>query len=228
MIRRQDPKVSSVRGLYERFRHLIHEGSKFLVIGAVGTVITFGVANALNPIGRYKAITIATILATIFTFLGNRYWTFKHREGQGTTRDSILFFVLNGIGLLIYYGCIGLTDLAGQEQSKIWYNVALVVGTGLGTLFRFWSYRKWVWVAPDERILEPDEPAQDVAQDLAAMVGAAPIGHHSAHAAHAEPTGQEPVSRSAGRQVVSHHSAGHRPAGQHSGPRSPGAHRRTG
>ena len=219
--------MSSVRGLYERFRHLIHEGSKFLVIGAVGTVITFGVANALNPIGRYKAITIATILATIFTFLGNRYWTFKHREGQGTTRDSILFFVLNGIGLLIYWGCIGLTDLAGQEKSKLWYNVALVVGTGLGTLFRFWSYRKWVWVAPDERILEPDEPAQEVAQDLAAMVGAAPVSHH--HSASQVPTGQEPVNRSAGHQVVGHHSAGHRAAGQqHSGPRSPGAHRRTG
>ena len=141
--------MSSVRRLYERFRHLIHEGSKFLVIGAIGTVITFVVANALHGVGRYKAVTIATILATVFTFLGNRYWTFKHREGQGTTRDSIVFFVLNGIGLLIYYGCIGLTDLAGLGKSKLWYNIALVVGTGLGTLFRFWSYRKWVWVAAD-------------------------------------------------------------------------------
>ena len=63
----------------------------------------------------------------------------------------MVFFVLNGIGLLIYYACIGLTDLAGQGKSKLWYNVALVVGTGLGTLFRFWSYRKWVWVAADEQ-----------------------------------------------------------------------------
>jgi len=227
--------VGSVRGLYERFRHLIHEGSKFLVIGAVGTVITFGVANALNPIGRYKAITIATILATVFTFLGNRYWTFKHREGQGTTRDSIVFFVLNGIGLLIYYGCIGLTDLAGQGKSKVWYNVALVVGTGLGTLFRFWSYRKWVWVAPDEHILERNEPAEDVAQDLAAMVGAAPVSHHSAtsqHPASQHSATQQPVSYPAGpggQQSVNHRSAGHRTTGQpHSGPRTPGAHRRTG
>jgi putative flippase GtrA len=217
--------VSSVRRLYERFRHLIHEGSKFLVIGAVGTVITFGVANALHDIGKYKAITIATILATAFTYLGNRYWSFRHRQGQGTVRDSVVFFVLNGIGLLIYYGCIGLTELAGVGHSKVWYNVALVVGTGLGTLFRFWSYRKWVWVAPGEHILEPDEPAEDVAQDLAAMVGAAPVSHHSGS--------PEPVRNSAGHQAghhpVSHHSAGPRPAGQqHSGTRTPGAHRRTG
>ena len=30
-------------------------------------------------------------------------------------------------------------------KSGIWYNLANVAGIGLGTLFRFWSYRKWVW-----------------------------------------------------------------------------------
>lgn len=140
--------MSTIRGLYERFRHLIHEGFKFLVIGAIGTIVTFGLANALHDIGKYKAITIATIVATVVTYLGNRYWTFRDRQGQGHTRDTTIFFVLNGIGLLIYYGCIGLTDVAGLGSSKVWYNVALIVGTGLGTLFRFWSYRKWVWAAP--------------------------------------------------------------------------------
>jgi putative flippase GtrA len=208
--------VSSVRGLYERFRHLIHEGGKFLVVGAVGTVITFGVANALNGIGKYKAVTIATILATAFTFLGNRYWTFKHREGQGTTRDSIVFFVLNGIGLLIYYGCIGLTDLAGQGKSKVWYNVALIVGTGLGTLFRFWSYRKWVWVAPDVPVLEPaEERPEQLAQDLAAVVGASPVTHR-----------QESSGLTAAPSQNGHRgpATAHRTPGAH---RAPASHRRT-
>lgn len=139
--------MSSIGELYTRFRQLIHEGAKFLVIGAIGAIITFGVANALHPIGKYKAITVATILATVITYLGNRYWTFRHRQGKGTTRDSIMFFVLNGVGLLIYYACIGLIDVAGLGHSVAWYNVALVVGTGLGTLFRFWSYRRWIWLA---------------------------------------------------------------------------------
>jgi putative flippase GtrA len=170
--------VSSIRKLYERFRQLIHEGFKFLVIGGVGFVVTFGVANALHPIGKYKAITIATILATVITYLGNRYWTFRHREGKGTARDSIMFFALNGVGLLIYYGCIGLIDLAGLGHSVAWYNVALVVGTGLGTLFRFWSYRKWIW--HEAPALAHGEPLDEDAHDLAAMVGAVPAGHHSA------------------------------------------------
>jgi putative flippase GtrA len=194
--------VSSFRELYERFRHLIHEGAKFLVIGAVGAVVTFGVANALSGIGRYKAITIATILATVITYLGNRYWTFRDRQGQGTTRDSIMFFIMNGIGLLIYYACIGLTDLAGLGHKVVWYNVALIVGTGLGTLFRFWSYRKWVWATP---VLTESEPAEEQAQDLAAMVGAAPATHHH------EQLSPAPVAQEHERPART----------------SPGAHRRT-
>ncbi|HTX86249.1 MAG TPA: GtrA family protein [Streptosporangiaceae bacterium] len=198
--------MGTIRGLYERFRHLIHEGFKFLVIGAIGTVVTFGVANGLHSIGKYKAITIATVLATVVTYLGNRYWTFKGRQGQGTTRESIIFFILNGIGLLIYYGCIGLTDLAGLGSSKLWYNMALIVGTGLGTLFRFWSYRKWVWLAPSATpVLSADESDQERAQDLAAVVGAAPASHHQ--------NGQ--------RQN------GQRPASTEQRPRTPGAHRRS-
>jgi putative flippase GtrA len=193
--------VGTIRGLYERFRHLIHEGFKFLVIGAIGTVVTFGVAGALHGVGPYKAITVATILATVVTYLGNRYWTFRDRQGQGTTRESIIFFVLNGVGLLIYYGCIWLIkDVAGLK-TLLWYYVALVVGTGLGMLFRFWSYRKWVWLAPAAApVSSPAETDQKRAQDMAAMVGAAPVSHHEARA-HLD----NPAPR----------------------PRTPGAHRRT-
>lgn len=192
--------MSTISGLYERFRLLIHEGAKFLVVGLIGTIVTFGIANALKGMGEYKAITIATIVATVVTYLGNGRWAFRHRQGQGTTRDSVVFFVLNGIGLVIYYACIGVTDLAGVRHDVVWYNVALVVGTGLGTLFRFWSYRKWVWVAADTPVLAATESAQDRAQDLAAMVGAAPITHHA---------------------------SGEHANGVSSRPRTPGAHRRS-
>jgi putative flippase GtrA len=163
--------VSSIGGLYTRFRHLIHEGFKFLVIGTFGAIVTFGAANALHSVGKYKAITIATVLATVFTYLGNRYWTFRHRQGKGTTRDSIMFFVLNGIGLVIYYACIGLIDLAGLGHSVAWYNVALVVGTCLGTLFRFWSYRKWIWLAHPAAHADPLEELPERLE----VIGAAPL-----------------------------------------------------
>jgi len=131
--------------LYRRFRLLIHESFKFLVVGGIGMVLTIAAAVALHSLGKYVAITIATIAATIFTFLGNRYWTFRHRQGQGATHESVMFFLLNGVGLVIYYGCIWVIQDLMRLESRLWYTVALVVGTGFGTLFRFWSYRKWVW-----------------------------------------------------------------------------------
>jgi putative flippase GtrA len=218
--RRQISQVTSIGELYTRFRLLIHEGAKFLVIGAVGAIITFGVANALHPIGKYKAITVATILATVITYLGNRYWTFRHRQGKGTTRDSIMFFVLNGVGLVIYYACIGLIDLAGLGHSVAWYNVALVVGTGLGTLFRFWSYRRWIWLASPAAPATVEELRPHMASASAAHDGS--TGGSSADGASSANSGPHSHAKP-GRPTLRH-----TPEDQHQSAdgRAPVSHRR--
>jgi hypothetical protein len=91
---------------------------------------------------------IATVAAMIVTYLGSRYWTFRHRERSGMGRETILFLVLNGMGLAIQLACIGITNYALGRTDKLAANIALLVGICLGTLFRFWSYRRWVWIAP--------------------------------------------------------------------------------
>jgi putative flippase GtrA len=140
--------VSLVSTLYQRFRLLIHEGAKFCVVGGAGSIVTLAGADVLTfdaGVNRYASLTIATIVATFVTFVGNRYWTFRHRQGAGTTRESVMFFVLNGVGLLIQYASLGLFWDGLGLHTKLWYNVANFVGLVIGTLFRFWSYRKWVW-----------------------------------------------------------------------------------
>lgn len=142
----------SLTGLYQRFRQQIIEGAKFGIVGLTGVVVVIVGADLLHfdlGLGKFTSLTIATVLATVVTFLGNRYWSFRNRQGGGARNESIMFFVLNGVGLLIQYACLGLvTDLIGL-QGRLWYNVANLLGIGLGTLFRFWSYRKWVWVSPE-------------------------------------------------------------------------------
>ncbi len=135
-----------------RFRHLIHELAKFGIVGMAGFIVTGIGYNLLHyssaSIGPLTSVTIATVAATCTTFIGNRYWTFRHRDGSGTGRETIMFFGLNGVGLLIQYASIGFTNYALGLTDKLSNNIALLMGIGLGTLFRFWSYRKWVWVAP--------------------------------------------------------------------------------
>ena len=138
--------------LYERFRVLIHEAAKFGVVGLAGFIVSLGGADVLRygaGVGKYKAVVAATVLATVVTFVGNRYWAFRHRERTGMGRETVLFFVLNGIGLLIQLACVAIVQDGLNLQGKIAYNAANLVGIGLGTLFRFWSYRKWVWRTQD-------------------------------------------------------------------------------
>jgi putative flippase GtrA len=152
--------VNSAIGLYQRFRHLIPELLKFGVIGGIGFVVTLGGADLLRfdaHLGKYTSVTIATIVATAVTFLGNRHWTFKHRSGSGATRESVIFFVLNGVGLLIQYACIWFFLDALSLASHPWFNIANLVGVVLGTIFRFFSYRKWVWGAPLTDAIEGHE-----------------------------------------------------------------------
>jgi putative flippase GtrA len=157
--------VDFVTTTYQRFRQLIHEGAKFCVIGGMGAVVTLGGADILHnhmAVEKYTALTIATLVATGVTFLGNRYWTFKHRSGKGTTHESVMFFALNGVGLLIGYGCIWLVQTGFGLSGALWYDFANFLGLVFGTIFRFWSYRKWVWhagpateVLPEPRFAQP-------------------------------------------------------------------------
>jgi putative flippase GtrA len=140
--------VGSARRLYERFRQLIHEGAKFGLIGIAGVFLNMGIANALYFIGPIKAATVAVIVTTVISYVANRYWSFRHRERTTVPRETVMFFLLNGVGLLIQWAVIGFTYYGIGQTGRLAYNFANMTGIVLGTLFRFWSYRKWVWIAP--------------------------------------------------------------------------------
>jgi putative flippase GtrA len=140
--------VDSARRLYERFRQLIHEGAKFGIVGTIGLIISDGGTNLLRStshLGWLTANVIATILAMVFTYFASRYWTFRHRERTTVGREGVLFFLFNGVGLAIQLACLGFTVHVLGMSGKVPANVGLFVGIVLGTVFRFWSYRKWVW-----------------------------------------------------------------------------------
>jgi putative flippase GtrA len=140
--------LSFPSSLIQWIRHLIPEFTKFGMVGSVAFVIADGGSNLLRfqaGLDPLASVTIATIAGTAFAFVGNRYWTFRRRQRSGVSREGILFFVFNGIALLIQLAFIGFTTYALGLTGKLPYNIALIFGIGLGTLFRFWSYRKWVW-----------------------------------------------------------------------------------
>ena len=151
-----------LRDLYARFRVLIHEVAKFGLVGAIAFIITLGGANALHygaGIGPLTSVTIATVVATVFAFMGNKLWAFRHRNGSHWGRESLLFFLFNGIGILITDGVVAVVHYGFGLTDTFSLNVANIAGVGLATLFRLFCYRRWVFIladAPEAEKLQPE------------------------------------------------------------------------
>jgi putative flippase GtrA len=158
--------VTSVRSIYARFAHLLHEVAKFGTVGLAAYVIDTGTFNLLKYDGgpiSHKVITdkiISTSIAATFAYFANRHWTWSARARTGLRREYTLFFVFNGIGLGIALACLATTHYGLDMRSGLADNIsANVVGTVLGTLFRFWAYRRWVFVD----IAEPERTEDSAA-----------------------------------------------------------------
>jgi putative flippase GtrA len=162
--------VTFARAQYERLRQLISEFAKFAVIGVTGVFITNAVYGLLNlhlRVGPVTSATIATVIAAIATYLGNRYWSFRSRQRTGVAREVIVFAVLNGVGLLIQDATVAFNSyLLHLEHNSTAAFIALNSGIALATLFRFWSYRRFVWVA---------KPARQAADNEGHRPSAAPL-----------------------------------------------------
>jgi putative flippase GtrA len=142
--------------LRTRLLALVREVSKFGAVGGISFTVDFIVFNVLLQAGTETLIakTIATVVSTTVAFLGNRFWTWRHREHHHMARQYTMFFLLNAVGLGIALCCLaishyGLGQIWPALQSPIADNVSgQFIGSAFGTLFRFWSYRRFVFRDP--------------------------------------------------------------------------------
>jgi putative flippase GtrA len=209
---RPDGIMQRAVGTYRRFQQIIHEGAKFATVGLTGILVTDLLFIPLRGhLGPLTSITVATAIATVITFFGNRYWSFRDRDGGSTGRETVMFFIMNGIGLLIQYAVLGFSDYGLGLTSKTDNFIAVNLGIGFGTLFRFWSYRKWVWVPPEVNIarlrrgrhrqgrdLATIPPPSQAAPVQAAPVQAAPVQAAPVQAVAAVTPGSLPLATPAG------------------------------
>jgi putative flippase GtrA len=140
---------------------LAKELSAFGIVGAINFVVDTGIFNALHfgeGVGVLTSKVVSTAVSTTLAYFMNRHWSFSHRARSGLRREYALFFGLNLIALLIALVVLGFTHYILGYTDGLSINVANVIGIGLGTIFRFWSYKRWVFVADDKASAGP-EPA---------------------------------------------------------------------
>ncbi|WP_171163147.1 GtrA family protein [Streptomyces sp. I05A-00742] len=140
--------MSQRRAVRSRLERLVHEVAKFGAIGAIGFVVNAIVFNICTHSGLavVRSGVIATCVAIAANYVGNRYWTYRDCDKSRRSRELSLFLLFSGVGLVIENGILALSHYGFGFTSTLADNVAKnVIGLGIGTVFRFWSYRTWVF-----------------------------------------------------------------------------------
>ncbi len=120
---------SLVSRLTKSVDHLYREVVKFGAVGGIAFVVDTGVFNLLLHSSASEALglahkpltakTISVLVATIVAWLGNRYWTFRHRRRASRRREFVLFLVMNGAGLAIALACLA-SPATSWASSRRW------------------------------------------------------------------------------------------------------------
>lgn len=142
--------------LLQKFQHLKYELGKFGVVGGLAFILDAAINWTLlsSDVNENTAKIVAAVISATAAFIGNRFWTWRHRERSGLAREYGLYFFFNAAGLGITLLVLNFShSLLGSIWPVFTTNLAdfiagQLVGTAFATVFRFWAYRRFVFLAP--------------------------------------------------------------------------------
>lgn len=146
-----------IRSIALKHRELV----KFALVGGtcfvIDTVLFFGIKTIVLPNNPVTAKIIATLVATIVSYVLNREWSFRTRGGRERHHEAALFFLVNGIGIVLnsapLYIARYLFHLQEPHVSRLTEEIsdflsAQIIGTLIAMAFRWYGYKTWVF--PEE------------------------------------------------------------------------------
>lgn len=147
--------------LTERLKSLWDSyGIEVLKFGTVGgaafvvnSVTVWVLMMTIMSESHTKAKVVASVVATIFSWLMNRLWTFRDSRSENWKREAIEFGLVNLLGILVEAGCVAFStyvlNLRTPEASFI---SGTIIGTILGTILRYFLYRFWVYGSHRQKV----------------------------------------------------------------------------
>ncbi|SDF91240.1 Putative flippase GtrA (transmembrane translocase of bactoprenol-linked glucose) [Lentzea fradiae] len=157
-----------IRSIALKHRELV----KFALVGGtcfiIDTALFFGIKILVLPNNPVTAKIIATLVATIVSYILNREWSFRTRGGRERHHEALLFFLVNGIGIVLNSAPLYLARYAFHLQephvSRLTEEVsdfvsAQIIGTLVGMAFRWYGYKKWVF--PEENARGSKRPIEE-------------------------------------------------------------------
>lgn len=141
--------------IHPRLRRLASVGSRFLIVGAVSTLIEVAVFNLLvyaMGVDVVWAKIIASLVALVNAYIGNREWTFRHRDRRGRVSELVLFVLTNafctGLGALLLWAGVEIASGAlGRPAGPVIVNIVNLTSIAVVVLVRFVLYHGVVFRA---------------------------------------------------------------------------------
>ncbi len=133
---------------------------RFMMVGAVGTIIDFGVSNLLIHVFSFSLVlagSISFICAVFSNFTLNRYWTYPDSRTKAIHHQLAQFTLVSVIGLgirvvtlailePIVYGFVQTTSIPFDLSAKVVAdNLTLGMAIAIVTLWNFFANRYWTY-----------------------------------------------------------------------------------
>lgn len=136
-----------------RLRRLAGVGSRFLVVGALSTLIEVGIFNLLVYAWGWDVVAakiVASLVALINAYIGNREWTFRHRDRRGRAAEVALFLATNAVctalgAALVWVGVEAVGGILGRTPGAVAVNLVNLVSIVIVVLLRFVLYHSIVF-----------------------------------------------------------------------------------
>ncbi|MGI1849834.1 MULTISPECIES: GtrA family protein [Rhodococcus] len=146
--------MSTLSSPARRIRSMLRSGGVFLVVGVVGFLVDAGTYNVLvfwggrGPMFDHPlaAKIVAIGVATVVTYVGNKYWTFSHRRSGNALRQYALYALFNVVAIALQLGCLGFSRYVLDLSTPLADNVSgTAIGQIVAVVFRYWAYDKFVF-----------------------------------------------------------------------------------
>ncbi len=164
-----DLRAPSLRArLRGSWRILAKEIAAFGLVGALAFAMDIGIFTWLTHAehwGALKSKALSTVVSTTFAYFGNRNLSFSHRARTSIGRETAFFFGINAITLVFSELAIALFVYPlGFDHASTTVLVVNLATIAIGTLFRFWAYKRFVFLHPDKVHAEDVDLDEELAE----------------------------------------------------------------
>jgi putative flippase GtrA len=133
---------------------------KFAAVGALGSIIDFGVMNLFTQVFSLRLVfagTLSFICAVVNNFLGNRFWTYPESRSRHILQQLGMFFVVNAAGIAIRVPILHFVEppmenlvrnsglFMSFRPETLAKNATLGIAIGIVMLWNFFVNRYWTY-----------------------------------------------------------------------------------